>query len=207
MEIIWNISVTEGHRRWADKEKVKEMWRGAEAQPRLETKFTRASVYVDSQHCMQEQRQQIMTLVQGGFLLIRCGWKARWEGREELQRKYGQDRPTHLEGNGLWPREVWVWSKTGVVGEGQEAIGWYRFQARAVAGRRHGGGWEKWPGSEARWLEDDLQGKPHRKMTLIYFTCRIHTELWNLICRIKTAFRCLRTPWIRICPKFFEQSS
>lgn len=69
-----------------------------------------------------------------------------------MGRKCGQEGPQPLEGNFSWPREGSVWSKAGVVGEGQETVGWCGFQGRAVPGCRPGSGGQKWPGSEGQMI-------------------------------------------------------
>lgn len=66
-------------------------------------------------------------------------------------------------GNRSWPREGSVWSKAGVVGEGQETGGRCGFQGRAVPGCRSGSGGQKWPGSEGQMIGGWPGGKTVEK--------------------------------------------
>lgn len=87
-----------------------------------------------------------------GVRLLQGGVDKSWEGNVARRGLRGP------EGNSSWFWEGSGVSMTGVVGEGQGAVGWCGFQDRAVLGCGHGSGWQKGPGSEGQ-LDGGRPGK------------------------------------------------
>lgn len=88
----------------------------------------------------------MMRLVQGGVLPVRVAEEQgvrTWGCWQESGRKCGPEGVSEVGRTQLVALEGSVWSKDNCSGSRQRAVGWCRFQDRAVAGCDHGSGWQK----------------------------------------------------------------